>query len=156
MPNIDVLHDDVAQSAQEGSDKPASTYFSTIDLRYAYSQLKLDDKTKRQCNFSMRRQATGIYQFQTGFNGLTDMLAKFQKALDLTLKNEKDTFAFLGDILIIFYRTKEHHFEKLKKELDKLDQENIVISIDKCKFGCKEVEWSVNSAQKQCIRKLKP
>ena len=144
MPNIDVLHDDVAQSAQEGSDKPASTYFSTIDLRYAYSQLKLDDKTKRQCNFSMRRQATGIYQFQ------------FQKALDLTLKNEKDTFAFLGDILIIFYRTKEHHFEKLKKELDKLDQENIVISIDKCKFGCKEVEWSVNSAQKQCIRKLKP
>ena len=102
MPNIDVLLDNVAQSAQEGSNKPGSTYFSTIDLRYAYSQRKLDDKTKRHCNFSMIRQATGIYQFQTGFNGLTDIIAKFQKAHDLTLNNEKDTFAFLGDILIMY------------------------------------------------------
>ena len=38
MPNIDVLLDNVAQSAQEGNGKPGTTYFSTIDLRYAYSQ----------------------------------------------------------------------------------------------------------------------
>ena len=29
----------VAQSAQEGKNKPGTTFFSTIVLRYAYSQL---------------------------------------------------------------------------------------------------------------------
>ena len=36
MPNIDVLLDNVAQSAQEGHNKPGTTLFSTIDLRYAH------------------------------------------------------------------------------------------------------------------------
>ena len=96
MPNIDILLDNVAQSAQQGHDKPGTTLFSTIDLRYAYSQLKLDDATRQQCNFSIiGGQATGTYQFQTGFYGLTDIPAEFQKAINLTLNNERDTFAFL-------------------------------------------------------------
>ena len=142
MPNIDVLLDNVAQSAQEGNGKPGTTYFFTIDLRYADSQLKLDDITKTQCNFSIiDGQATGTYQFQTGFYGLTDMPAEFQKAINLTLNNKKDTFAFLDDILIISHGTKEQHIDKLKRVLDKLDQENMDIYVNKCKFCCKEVEW---------------
>ena len=43
MANIDVIIDNVAQSAQQGQKKPGTTLFSTKDLRYAYSQLKLDD-----------------------------------------------------------------------------------------------------------------
>ena len=43
MPNIDVLWDNIAQSAQERKHKPGTTFFSTIDLRYAYSQLPLDE-----------------------------------------------------------------------------------------------------------------
>ena len=116
MPHIDVLLDNVTQSAQEGNGKPGTTYFSTIYLRYAYSQLKLDDTTKTQCNFSIiGGQATGSYQFQTGFYGLTDMPAEFQKAIDLTLNNKKDTFAFLDDIFIISHGTKEQHIDKLKR-----------------------------------------
>ena len=41
MPNIEVLRDNIAHSAQEGTNKPGTTYFSTLDLRYAYSQLPL-------------------------------------------------------------------------------------------------------------------
>ena len=66
------------------------------------------------------------------------MPAEFQKAIDLTLNNEKDTFAFLDDILIISHGTKEQHIEKLTKVLNKLDTENMTILIDKCKFGCKK------------------
>ena len=69
------------------------------------------------------------------------MPAEFQKAIDLTLNNEKDTFAFLDEILIISHGTKESHMDKLERALDKLDQENMAISVNKCKFGCKEVEW---------------
>ena len=53
MPNIEVLLDNIAQSAQEGTNKPGTTYFSTLDLRYAYSQLPLDETTRMQCNFSI-------------------------------------------------------------------------------------------------------
>ena len=69
------------------------------------------------------------------------MPAEFQKAIDLTLNNEKDTFVFLDDILIISHGTKEQHIDKLTKGLDKLDAENMAISVDKCKFGRKKVEW---------------
>ena len=69
------------------------------------------------------------------------MPADFRKAIDLTLNNEKDTFAFLDDILIISHGNKEQHIDKLTKVLNKLDAENMAISVDKCKFGCKEVEW---------------
>ena len=69
------------------------------------------------------------------------MPAEFQKAIDLTLNNEKDTFIFLVDILIISRGTKEQHIDKLTKLVDKLDAKNMVILVDKCKFRCKEVEW---------------
>ena len=142
MPNIDVLLDNIAQSAQEVTNKPGTTIFSTIDLRYAYSQLPPDEATRTQCNFSIiAGNATGTYQFQTGFYGLMDIPAEFQKANDLTLNNEQDTFAFLDDILIISHGTKEQHIEKLTKVLNKLDAENMAILIDNCKLRCKEVDW---------------
>ena len=60
MPNVNLFLRNVAQSAQESHDKPGSSIFLTIDLRYAYSQLNLDDTTKTQCNFSIiGGQATG-------------------------------------------------------------------------------------------------
>ena len=141
MPNIDVLLDNVAQSAQQGHNKPGTTLFSTIDLRYAYSQLKLDDATREQSNFSIiGGHATGTYQYQTNFYGLTDMPAEFQKAIDPTLNKERDIFAFLDDILIISHGTKEDHMNKLKRIVDKLDAENKAISLEKSKLECEQVE----------------
>ena len=142
MPNFDVLLENKAQSAQEVTNKPGSTYFSAIDLRYVYSQLPLDDTTRTQCNFSIiGGNAAGTYQFQTGFYGFIDTPAEFQKAIDLTLNSEKDTFAFLDDILIISQGTKDQHLEKLTRVLNKLDAKKMAISVDKCKFACKKVEW---------------
>ena len=119
-----------------------TSFFSTLDVLYAYSQLPIDETTRTQCNFSIiGGRATGTYQFQICFYWLTDIPAEFQKAIDLTLNNEKDTFAFLDDILIFSLGTKEQQTDKLMKNLDKLDAENMAVSVDKCKLGCKEGEW---------------
>ena len=92
MPNIDLLLDNIAQVVK--SDKRKQMLFSKLDLRYAYSQIPLDQKTREQCNFSLiGGNATGTYQFPTGFYGPTDMPAKFQKAIDLTLTNGTNTYA---------------------------------------------------------------
>ena len=48
MPNIYVLFDKIAQSAQGGTNKLGATYFPTKDLRYAYIQPQLDEKTRTQ------------------------------------------------------------------------------------------------------------
>ena len=78
MPKIEILLDNRAQSAQEGTDKPGTTYFLTLELRYAYSQLTLDETTGTQINFSIfGGRATGTCQFQTSFYGLTEMPAEF-------------------------------------------------------------------------------
>ena len=68
MPNIELLLDNIAQVVK--SDKSKQTLFSTLDLRYAYSQIPLDKTTREQCNFSLiDGYATGTYQFQAGFYG---------------------------------------------------------------------------------------
>ena len=59
------------------------------------------------------------------------MPSEFPKAIDLTLKNEKDTFAFLDDIFIISHGKKYQNIENLKQVLDKLDQENMAVLVNK-------------------------
>ena len=46
MHNIDCLMDNIAQSISESSHE-SKVYFSTIDLRYAYSQIPLDEATTK-------------------------------------------------------------------------------------------------------------
>ena len=100
MPNLDLLFDNIAQVVK--SNENQQTLFSTLDLRYANSQIPLDKPTREQCNFSLiGGNATGTYQFQTGFYGLTDMPAEFQEAIDLTLSNCSNNYAYLDDILIV-------------------------------------------------------
>ena len=96
MPNIEDRIADVISSIGYGK-----VWFTTIDLKYAYGQLKLPIDTARESNFSLVGvAATGKYRFLTGFNGLADMPAEFQKAIDRVLTGAKGINAFIDDILI--------------------------------------------------------
>ena len=101
----------------------------------------MDKKTREQCDFTLiGGNATGTSQFQTGFYGLTDMPAEFQKAIDLTVTNCKNTYAYLDDILIITKVSIEKHKKTLETVLHRLDEENLAISLNKCKFACEQIE----------------
>ena len=68
--------DNIAQSISESS-HGNEVYFSTIDLRYAYSQLPLDGATTKHCKFNIiGGQATGTHRFLTGFYGLARRIPK--------------------------------------------------------------------------------
>ena len=132
--------DNIAQVVK--SDKTKQTLFSKLDLRYAYSQTPLDKSTRDQCNSSLiGGNATVTYQFQTGFYGLKDMPAKFRKAIDLTITNCTNTYAYLDEILILTKGSTELHQQNLKAVLERIDEENLAISLEKCKFLCKQIEW---------------
>ena len=135
MPNIDTLIESISQQMSA----PASqniTYFSTIDLKYAYSQLNLDTNTANHCNFNIiSGDMTGTYRFQTGFYGLTDMPAEFQKAMDYILIGLENTYCFLDDILIVSKGSLNEHKNYVMKCLQRLDDENLRINLPKCHFG---------------------
>ena len=76
-------------------------------------------------------QATGTYRFLTGFYGLADMPAEFQKAMDRTLNHAKNTFCFLDNILIISKGEKKDHEQLVLDVLQKLDDENLALKLSK-------------------------
>ena len=135
MPNIDTLIESISQQISA----PASqniTYFSTIDLKYAYSQLNLDTNTANHCNFNIiSGDMTGTYRFQTRFYGLTDKPAEFQKAMDYTLFGLENTYCCLDDILIVSKGFLDEHKSYVMKCLKRLDDENFRINLPKCHFG---------------------
>ena len=77
-------------------------YFTPLDFKYAYSQLQLHKEITKHRNFNIIcGESTGNYSFKTGFYGLTDMPAEFQKAMDYTLIGLQITYCFLNDIIIV-------------------------------------------------------
>ena len=141
MPNIETLMDSISQIITDYKTEQADTiYFSTIDLKYAYSQLNLHPETAKNCTFNMvSGDMTGTYRFKTGFFGLNDMPAEFQKAMDYTLIGLKNTFCFLDDILIVSKGSEEDHFQLVLDCLKKLDADNLRINLPKCHFAKQEI-----------------
>ena len=153
MPNIDSL---IQTTSQTLSTAPQETaYFTTLDSQYAYIQLNLHSDTACHCNFNLVGGAmTGTYRFKTGFYGLTDMPAEFQKAIDCTLAGLIITFCFLDDILIVSRGGIEQHLDLVRKCLIKLDQENLRINLAECHFAKDEIEWLGHSITQTGITPL--
>ncbi len=133
IPSIDELVDQIAQIIT--ANKHGRVWFTTVDLEYAYGQLRLALKRARQSNSSVvGGAATGTYQFQTGYHGLADMLAELQQAMNRTLGNQPGVFAFIDDILIVLKGSREEHQESVGKTLGKMDQHAMSMKLKKCAF----------------------
>ena len=140
MQNIDSLIDSISQHIYD-SNQGDNVYFSTIDLKYAYSQLKLHSDTARHCNFNIICIATGTYRFKMVFYGFTDMPADFQKAMDYTLVGLSNTYCLLDDIIVVSKGRKETHLKYVYKCLQKLEADKLRINISKCHFAKQQINW---------------
>ena len=141
MPNIDSLIDSISQYNHD-SNHGDNVYFSTIDLKYAYSQLNLHPDTASHCNFNIICcDATGTYRFKTGFYGLTHMPAEFQKAMDYTLVGLSNTFCFLDDIIVVSKDTKESRLKYVYRCLQKLHADNLRHNLSKRHFAKHQINW---------------
>ena len=135
MPNKDSLIEKISQTLSTAPQDTA--YFTTLDLQYAYSQLKLHSDTARHCNFNIvSGNMTGTYRFKTGFYGLTDMPAEFQKAIDCTLAGLEKTFCFLNDILIVSRGGIEKHLDLVRKMSNKTGSRKLTHK--SCKMSFRE------------------
>ena len=141
MPNIDTLNESISQ--QISAPALQNTAFSSkFDLKYAYSELKVDSNTANPCNFKIiSGDMTGTYIIQPGLYGLTDMPAEFQKAMDYTLIGLKTTHCFLKCILIASKGSEVEHKHYILNCLRRLDDKNLRISLPKCHFIKLEIDW---------------
>ena len=129
MSNIHELIDNVALQISEKSNGRA--WFSNLDLKNAYSQLKLCEQTSKQCNFSIvGGEITGTYRFLTGFYGLGDMPNEFQRVMDSLLKNIPFANCYIDDILVASRGILEEQKSIVYKILSIL-----------CAFFISDIEW---------------
>ena len=143
MPNVDTLIKSISQKISAPAPQN-TTYFSTLDLKYAYRQLNIDPNTANCYNFKILiGDMTGTYRLQTGFYSLTDMPAEFQKAMDHTLIGFKNTYCFLDDILIVSKGLEEKQKQYVLNCFKRLDDENLRINLPKCHFSKLEIDWLV-------------
>ena len=120
MPNIHELIDSAAQIITRNV--PGKVWFTSLDLKYALSQLPLSSLTSSHCKLNILcGEATGTYHFKTGFYGLTDMPIEFQKAMDCTLQGLEGVICYLDDILIVTKGDVQEHNELVEKVMKRLD-----------------------------------
>ena len=124
MPNLEHLVDMVAEQLDNSASGQA--WYTSLDMRYAYGQVPLNEETARDCNFQkIGGKATGTNRFITGFYGLTVMPTEFQKVMDKKLSNIANTYVFLDDILLVTKGNRTDHYARVKQVLEILDKANI-------------------------------
>ena len=140
MPNLLELLDSAAQIII--SDKIGDVWFTSLDLKYAFSQIPLSDEVSLHCNFNIVcGEQTGTYRFKTGFYGLTDMPKEFQKAMNNALQGLSGVFCFLDDILIVSKGSIRDHNILVDKVITRLDEEGFALKLSKGDFSMNQLSW---------------
>ncbi|KAJ9560990.1 hypothetical protein OSB04_006150 [Centaurea solstitialis] len=129
LPRIDDLFDQL-QGAK---------FFSKIDLRSGYHQLKVREEDIPKTAFRTRY---GHYEFLVMSFGLTNAPAAFMDLMNRVCKPYLDKFVivFIDDILI-YSKTAEEHGDHLRKVLEMLKREQLYAKFSKCEFWLKEVQF---------------
>ncbi|GJZ59730.1 putative reverse transcriptase domain-containing protein [Tanacetum coccineum] len=129
LPRIDDLFDQLQ----------GSQYFSKIDLRSGYHQLRVDEDDIPKTAFRTRY---GHFEFTVMPFGLTNAPAVFMDLMNRVCRPYLDKFVivFIDDILI-YSKTREEHEVHLGVVLELLKEERLYAEFFKCEFWLREVQF---------------
>ena len=129
LPRIDDLFDQLQ----------GATYFSKIDLRSGYHQLRVK---KESIPLTAFRTRYGHYEFVVMPFGVTNAPAVFMDLMNRVFRNYLDKFVivFIDDILI-YSRTEKEHEEHLRIVLETLRKEQLYAKFSKCEFWLRRVSF---------------
>jgi len=129
LPRIDDLLDQLSKAK----------YFSKIDLRSGYHQMKIREEDIPKTAFVTRY---GQYECTVVSFGLTNAPAYFMNMMNKVFMNELDKFVvvFIDDILV-YSATKEEHEHHLRTVLERLSRNQLYAKFSKCEFWLEEVAF---------------
>lgn len=134
-----------------------SSFFTTLDLKSGFHQIKLFEGDREKTAFSVNN---GKYEFCRLPFGLKNAPSIFQRAIDDVLREEigNSCHVYIDDI-IIFSSTAEKHFADIERVLEKLFEANMRVSREKSKFFQSSVEFLgfivSNNGIRTCPNKVK-
>ena len=129
LPRIDDIFDQLK----------GAKFFSKIDLRSGYHQIRLDPDSVPLTAFRTRY---GHFEFLVLPFGLTNAPASFMTLMNEIFREHLDVFVivYLDDILI-YSKTWNEHLEHIKIVLEILRKEKLFGKVSKCLFGVPQVEY---------------
>ncbi|KAJ9536799.1 LOW QUALITY PROTEIN: hypothetical protein OSB04_un000023 [Centaurea solstitialis] len=139
LPRIDDLFDQLQ----------GATYFSKIDLRSGYHQMRVREEDIAKTAFRTRY---GHYEFLVMPFGLTNAPAVFMDLMNRVCRPYLDKFVivFIDDILI-YSQSKEDHEHHLRLILELLKAEKLYAKFSKCEFWIREVHFLGHVVNKEGI-----
>ena len=114
--------------------------FIKLDLRWGYNNVRIKEGDEWKAVFIMH---IGAYEPTVMYFGLTNSSTTFQTMMnDLfrDLINQGDIVAFINNILVAM-DTEEGHNELVEEVLKRLEENNLFVKPEKCKWKVKEAEF---------------
>ena len=114
--------------------------FTKLDLRWGYNNVRIKEGDEWKAAFTTH---IGAYEPTVMYFGLTNSPATFQTMMnDLfrDLINQGDMATFINDILVAT-EMEEGHDELVEEVLKRLEENNLFIKPEKCKWKVREVEF---------------
>nr|GEW57342.1 putative reverse transcriptase domain-containing protein [Tanacetum cinerariifolium] len=114
-------------------------YFSKIDIRSGYHQLRVHENDISKTAFRTRY---GHFEFTVMPFGLTNAPAVFMDLMNRVCKPYLDKFVivFIDDILV-YSKSKDEHEVHLRLVLELLKKEELYAKFSKCEFWLQEVQF---------------
>lgn len=116
-----------------------SKWFSVMDLKSGYYQIEMEEEDKHKTAFVC---PLGFWEFNRMPQGITNAPSTFQRLMEKCMKdiNLKEVLVFLDD-LIVFSTSLEEHEARLLTVLQRLRENGLKLSPEKCKFFQSRVRY---------------
>ncbi|XP_053607193.1 uncharacterized protein K02A2.6-like [Plodia interpunctella] len=125
-------------------------YFTKLDIKDAFHQVELHPDSRHITTFITSK---GLFRYKRLMFGISCAPEIFQKVLERMLLGCDGVFNFIDDILI-FGRDLEEHDKRLKKVMEVLKENNVVLKKEKCLHRVKKVSFLGHELSDAGVRPL--
>ena len=112
--------------------------FMKMDLRWGYNNVRIKEGDKWKAAFTMPE---GLFEPTVMFFGLTNSPATFQAIMNELLRDLINTgkiVVFIDDV-IVGMESKERHDELVAEVIKRLEENDLYVKLEKCKWKVKKV-----------------
>jgi transposase InsO family protein len=128
--------------------KSGAQWFTVIDLKGAYTQLCVNERTKQLLGINTIK---GLYIYKRLPFGVKPAASIFQSAMDKILEGLDNVQAYIDDLLV-WGNTPKELYDAMEKVFERLVKFNVKVNLDKCQWMVNEVKYLGHRITKDGIK----